>query len=277
MSTDSFATGYGKSTSSLTKSKRLVAMDHSDKAYSEVEKLFQKGWKHPEKGKPVIRAIFTVLSPQKSLDSYAEYKYFAFNLCSISPINVLVRFQVQVVNQLSNYRRRANEQLLFHGTSQLCPLGKNPSAPPDVCSLRSCSLCSIIKNSFEIRRCGTRHNFRRFGNGIYVTSCSSKADDYFSSPLRSNFRVLLVNRVIVGKPLKRKYNATSLNELPSGYNSVIGVPGGDLNYEETVVYHNDAIRPAYVVVYDISPASNEAAQRSRLGFLKSLFKTPLAS
>jgi hypothetical protein len=29
----------------------------------------------------------------------------------------------------------------------------------------------------------------------------------------------------------------------------VGLPGVDLNYEETVVYRNDAIRPAYLVVY----------------------------
>lgn len=31
---------------------------------------------------------------------------------------------------------------------------------------------------------------------------------------------------------------------------VTGQPGGDLNYEETVVYDNDAVRPAFVVMYE---------------------------
>jgi ADP-ribose pyrophosphatase YjhB (NUDIX family) len=30
---------------------------------------------------------------------------------------------------------------------------------------------------------------------------------------------------------------------------IYGVPGGHLNYDETVVYRNDAIRPAFVLVY----------------------------
>ena len=34
---------------------------------------------------------------------------------------------------------------------------------------------------------------------------------------------------------------------------VIGEPGVDLNYEETVVYDNDAIRPAFLVVYGDIP------------------------
>ena len=34
---------------------------------------------------------------------------------------------------------------------------------------------------------------------------------------------------------------------------VIGEPGVDLNYEETVVYDNNAIRPAFLVVYGDIP------------------------
>ena len=49
---------------------------------------------------------------------------------------------------------------------------------------------------------------------------------------------------------------------------VFGEPGTDLNYEETVVYSNDAIRPAYLMVYGQPP---------RKSLFKRLFKTPLAS
>ena len=56
---------------------------------------------------------------------------------------------------------------------------------------------------------------------------------------------------------------------------VIGEPGMDLNYEETVVYDNDAIRPAFLVVYGDTPPQK---MRSKLQSLAlTLFKTPLAS
>ena len=29
----------------------------------------------------------------------------------------------------------------------------------------------------------------------------------------------------------------------------MGVPGKDLNYDETVVYNNEAIRPVYLITY----------------------------
>ena len=38
--------------------------------------------------------------------------------------------------------------------------------------------------------------------------------------------------------------AALLNNL-----QVVGVPGEDLNYEETVIYDDDAIRPAFLIVY----------------------------
>jgi len=79
----------------------------------------------------------------------------------------------------------------------------------------------------------------RFGKGVYTTSCSSsmssvllvtdcerlifasEADDYSSNgSADAVLRVLLVGRVVVGKALKRRTNATDLTELPCGYHSV---------------------------------------------------------
>jgi hypothetical protein len=49
----------------------------------------------------------------------------------------------------------------------------------------------------------------------------------------------------------------------------------DLNYEETVVYRNDAIRPAYLVVYGEAP---EPSKESKLkALVTTLLRTPLAS
>lgn len=71
---------------------------------------------------------------------------------------------------------------------------------------------------------------------------------------------------------------------------VFGEPGADLNYEETVVYSNDAVRPAYLIVYADSPPpvsrpSSPTAMsklvphidKAKLKNLLSVFKTPLAT
>lgn len=96
--------------------------------------------------------------------------------------------------------------------------------------------------------------------------------------------------MVVGKALKRRTNATNLTELPCGYHSVgagfyrnggihlqvsqlVGEPGEDLNFQEHVVYDNDAIRPAYLVVYGEVPEDDSKLK----AIITTLFKTPVAS
>ena len=56
---------------------------------------------------------------------------------------------------------------------------------------------------------------------IAIPDMFSEADDYSkNTSKKAAFRVLLVNRVVVGKPYKRLHNATNLTEPPSGYHSV---------------------------------------------------------
>jgi len=83
-----------------------------------------------------------------------------------------------------------------------------------------------------------------------------------------------VNRVVVGKPHKLRQNATGLTEPPCGHHAVVGEPGVDLNYGETVVYDDDAIRPAFLIVYreDIQEVKSNLKS-----LIITLFKTPLAS
>jgi len=60
---------------------------------------------------------------------------------------------------------------------------------------------------------------------------------------------MLLNRVVMGSMVKLTANDESLTSPPAGYDSVVGEPGGDLNYDESIVYNNDAIRPLFLVIY----------------------------
>jgi len=51
-------------------------------------------------------------------------------------------------------KNSANEQFLFHGTNRFCRLAEDASRVR-LCSLLKCDLCSIIRNSFDVKRCGT--------------------------------------------------------------------------------------------------------------------------
>ncbi|KAF9001575.1 hypothetical protein BDQ17DRAFT_1281419 [Cyathus striatus] len=236
---------------------RLSLLPRNDPNYLFVCNQFRKGWKHPKKPRPKVWAVFKILSSEASLKPFHEYRA----MVASSPA-------MQGISQ-----NPANEQLLFHGTNRRCLLGED-STRVRLCPLAECFLCSVVRGSYDIEKCGVKNKFRRFGTGIYTTACSSKADDYaVNVDPSARLRVLLVNRVIVGNPFKKRYNAVSITEPPCGYHSVHGEPGGDLNYEETVVYTNDAIRPAYLVVYGDAA---ELPSKIQL-LLKTLFKTPVAS
>ncbi|KAJ7614079.1 hypothetical protein FB45DRAFT_937901 [Roridomyces roridus] len=230
---------------------QLVSLDPQNPTY--IQQAIQDGWKHPKKPKPRVQAIFEIVLPDNVLNPYLRYRALV---------------------ELSRVPRHANEQLLFHGTNRSCLLGdgKQRTRP---CSTSQCLLCAVIRKSFDVARSGKRHKFRRFGRGIYTTACSSKADDYYAGVHNSPFRAVLVNRVVVGTPLTRQHNAKDLTELPNGYHSLVGVPGADLNYDEIVVYSNDAIRPAYLVVYAADPPPDVHIDLRDM--FSALFKTPMAA
>ncbi|KAL4075066.1 hypothetical protein V8B97DRAFT_1949297 [Scleroderma yunnanense] len=233
---------------------RLLRVDRENPRFSEVERLFIKGWRHGKKDKPEVHFIFKVLWTEALLESYLAYR-------------------ASVQRTVKAKDKRGNERLLFHGTNRACLLGETGNNVL-LCSLRDCSLCSILRTSFDVTKCGSKNAFKRFGHGIYTTSCSSKADDYTTNISKeATLRVALVSRVVVGIPYKRYRNATDLVSPPNGYHSIAGEIGWDLNYEETVTYHNDTIRPAYLVVY----GNRQEAPVTLKTFVRSMFKTPLAS
>ncbi|KAF9533959.1 hypothetical protein CPB83DRAFT_844835 [Crepidotus variabilis] len=239
------------------KTRRLKALSSRSSEFVEVEKLFSKGWQHPDKKKPKVSRIFKILASAQDLNGYHTYRAAVASSPSVK----------------DRSKNPANEQLLFHGTNRYCSLGED-AGKSRLCHLSRCYLCRIIRSSFDISKCGSKHKFRRFGHGVYTTACSSKADDYSKNgEENSQFRAVLVSRVVVGNPHKRRFNATELTEPPCGHHSVLGEPGGDLNYEETVVYDNDAIRPAYLVIYGDAPAFKGNFK----SLVVNLFKTPLAS
>ncbi|EPS92982.1 hypothetical protein FOMPIDRAFT_93797 [Fomitopsis schrenkii] len=41
----------------------------------------------------------------------------------------------------------------------------------------------------------------------------------------------------------------TLTQPPARYDSVLGEPGAELNYDEAVLYRNEAIRPLFLVIY----------------------------
>ncbi|KAG9012304.1 hypothetical protein FRB94_006335 [Tulasnella sp. JGI-2019a] len=206
---------------------RMLALGSAE--FYELQNLFTSGWKHPHKRVPAVVRIFAIDLPQPLLQPYQAYR-------------------TRLEQDLGPYR--LNEQKTFHGTPRSCCIG-DPSATLQLCNGVSCNTCSIIRTSFRVDRAGTApgRNFMRFGRGIYTTSVSSKADDYNVSQVNSPYKVMLIAKVVLGWGYSLLRTTKYLTDPPENYDSILGTVGEDLNYDEQVVYRDDAIRPAYLLVY----------------------------
>ena len=95
-----------------------------------------------------------------------------------------------------------------------------------------------------------------------------RSDSYSANGRASNWKALLLNKVVVGGGYKMEVDNPTLTKPPAGCDSVsavvrrmfdellmrsqvLGEPGTRLNYDELVVYDNDAIQPSYLVMYDV--------------------------
>ncbi|TCD61866.1 Iron-sulfur clusters transporter atm1, mitochondrial [Steccherinum ochraceum] len=198
---------------------RLVPISRSDPSFPEVESLFRKGWLHPNKPIPQLQAVYRVIYSPGRLMPFLKYR-----------ASVLSN-----VPYWSPFKQTGSEALLFHGTTRGCLLAES-SDKVTLCASPQCYLCGIIRESYDVGKCGRKNKFSRFGRGIYTSSCSSKADDYTANASKdAKCRVVLLNRVALGKSYRVKRNAVDLTGPPPGYHSVTGEPGDDLNYEESVV------------------------------------------
>lgn len=87
---------------------------------------------------------------------------------------------------VSQGRSYGNENRRWHGTVRECTIGDEGET--ELCSDPSCSLCCIMKTTFDLAVSAKKTNFRRFGMGIYTSSTSSKFVSHLPSvpELRSN-------------------------------------------------------------------------------------------
>ncbi|KAJ6452836.1 hypothetical protein C8R45DRAFT_847562, partial [Mycena sanguinolenta] len=66
----------------------------------------------------------------------------------------------------------------------------------------------------------------------------------------SKYKAMLLNNVVVGRAYETNKAMVGSTAPPKGFDSVCGLPGSALKYDETCVYDDDAIRPTYLILYD---------------------------
>ncbi|TDL25748.1 ADP-ribosylation [Rickenella mellea] len=200
--------------------------------FKNVSEQFKASWRHVNKTCPKVRRVYKIVGTQASVDKYEAY---------LNSVEARGQFR-------SQGRSPGNENRRWHGTRRNCNFGDQGQT--QFCSSTSCSLCCIVRTSYDLSLFGKKTGWGRFGMGIYTSSTSSKSDDYSQNMTQSTLKAILLNKVVVGKGSKMMQDNTTLTAPPAGYDSVLAEKGGTLNHDELVVYTNDAIRPSFLVMYD---------------------------
>ncbi|KAJ7819809.1 hypothetical protein B0H13DRAFT_1661185, partial [Mycena leptocephala] len=185
---------------------------------------------------PRVTKIYKVIAPDSSMKSYNAY-----------------RDRVEKAGQFKKQGKSpGNEKRRWHGTSRQCYLG-DTGPRPKLCGSPTCAICSILKSSFDLAFFGKKTKWGRCA-GFHGPS-SGRSDDLTGHGRPSPWKAMLLNRVVVGNGIKLIKNNDKLTAPPLGHDSVLAevAATGDLNYDEVVVYDNAAIRPAYVVMYELKP------------------------
>ncbi|CAM9848754.1 unnamed protein product [Pylaiella littoralis] len=155
---------------------------------------------------------------------------------------------------VGNVRRR------FHGTSCSPQCNFFVDLKGEPCSNADCNVCSICTHGFKLQGNVGKTARRtamalRYGDGLYFSSVSGKANDYATQSEKtgsdgSKLRCMFVANVAAGKAHTTKDRDLPIKMCPpAGYDSVVGEVGQGLNYDELVVYKDEAALPTHLIVY----------------------------
>ena len=129
-----------------------------------------------------------------------------------------------------------NLQQRWYGASRNCNVGDDGRA--FLCHSPQCSLCRIVKFSFEMTHSTKKPGWGRLGSGIYTSSTSSKfvghsliativliplvcrPNDYGMNLVPSPWKVVLLSCVVVGRSKKLATDQPTLTQPPTEFDSV---------------------------------------------------------
>ena len=155
-----------------------------------VAQQFKRSWRHTTQC-PKVRAVYKIIPTQQGLDKYTAYRYVVTSPSpKTQPSHILnasdsveARGHFTAVN-----RPPGNENRRWHGTRRKCTLGDKGCTT--FCPDPQCSLCCIVKTSFDLAHFGKKTSWGRFGAGIYTSSTSSKFVSRF--PVHRNLSLMTI-------------------------------------------------------------------------------------
>ncbi|KAI9463863.1 hypothetical protein HD554DRAFT_2026792 [Boletus coccyginus] len=187
--------------------------------------------------RPKVRAVYMITWTESSQRSFEQY--------SRDAVETRGRFKRMG-------RFPGNEQKRFRSTVRACTLGERGNLSP--CHNEACWVCETIQRSVMSSDCHAPRNAGgiRLGAGIYTSHTSSKADQYAKNihDPSSRIKAMLVCRVVIGKPYEMCCEDQTIRGPPPGYDCVGRIRLPLRVQDEYVVYNADAIRPAYLVLYE---------------------------
>ncbi|KAG8859171.1 hypothetical protein FRB91_008757 [Serendipita sp. 411] len=211
----------------------LIEYPEDHPIYKRVSALFTTSWLHPSVSPKKVKAIYMIVLTSDLHSSYMDY---------LNEVEYREDFESQGLP-------KGNESERWHGTTRECLIGDHSNT--QFCQSLDCSLCGILQDSYSLDFYQGKTGWGRFGRGIYTTGTSSKADTYSVNNNSSKWKAVILNKVAIGNGASVTLNLPKLTAPPPGYDSVLGEPmkTGHLNYDECVVYNNDALRPEYLIMY----------------------------
>ncbi|KAG8826977.1 hypothetical protein FRC19_006215 [Serendipita sp. 401] len=213
--------GMGCRKKAMAKAPGLLEIPSNHPKFQDVANQFNAKWVGSPT--PTVKAVYMVLISENDTKKYEAYKA-----------------KIEAKNQhAARGREPGNQQRRWHGTTRVCTLGENGNST--LCTATNCALCNIIRSSFDMKYASRG----LFGVGIYTSATPSKSNGYIAVAPGSSARPVLLNKVVVGKGYNVNQISSHFTAAPAGYDSVLG----QLAADELIVYTNDAIRPAYLIMF----------------------------
>ncbi|CAG8550022.1 2864_t:CDS:2 [Diversispora eburnea] len=224
--------------------------ENGDKKFNDITNQFTSSWNHKYKATPSVHAVYKIFPNNEIITRYNKYR---------DHIESLRKCEGKQFPKGNGQRlmTKGNEQRRFHGTRMKCLLGISSD---NICYDTTCALCNIISNGYKLSYNGINFPCQKFGPGLYFSGTSSKSDYFSKDSYRKDsanendkfYKVMFLTKVVVGRAYEMLEENTSMKGPPQNYDSVVGEPNkdGKLNYDELVVYQEEACLPQYLIVYE---------------------------
>lgn len=249
-----FCTQHTSDCAAIAGRRWLYEVPLDDYKAKNVLSQYKKTWLHSNRTPLKVDKVF-IVTPQARYQ--AEHKAYQFS-------SGLRDVKVFAPGTIGNTQRR------FHGTrvAATCRLGAAPAgagqaAQTEPCDSTECPVCCIIRGRFDCKHVGKATGRYRFGRGIYTSATSSKGCDptYAKPNPTTNKTYMFAVSVTLGKVHAEKEGNKHWNKAdykpPDGYHSVVADKENTngMNFDEAVVYRNEAVLPLYLLVLSPAPAT----------------------